>query len=267
MPKLTPSMSPVGPIAPLLIALALLAPPAGAEPGVLAQISTIDALLAGVYDGPTRIAKLRALGDFGLGTVNGLDGELVAVDGRFYRVTADGLPRPLADDDLTPFAVVTTFELKEHMVVPAAIDFVGLERVLDRRLPSPNLFYAVRIEGHFKHMKTRSPQRQTPPYRPLAEALKTQSVFDLDDIEGVMVAFRCPPYVKGINVPGYHAHFLSADRKHGGHVLDFQVDQATLAWSELTELRLLLPTDAAFEASNLGGDKSQELQQAERPEH
>ena len=45
---------------------------------VLYQTSLMSALLSGVYEGSTTIADLLKHGDFGLGTFNELDGELIA---------------------------------------------------------------------------------------------------------------------------------------------------------------------------------------------
>src|SRR5207249_10961718 len=75
----------------------------------LVQYSTINALLTGVYDGDMTFGELRRHGDFGLGTFNALDGEMIALDGRYYQITADGAVKPVRDDVRTPFAVVTHF--------------------------------------------------------------------------------------------------------------------------------------------------------------
>src|SRR6476661_8800723 len=70
------------------------------------QISTISSLLAGGYDGDTTVGELIRHGDFGLGTFNGVDGEMIVLDGQTYRATTDGLAHPVAPTELTPFAVV-----------------------------------------------------------------------------------------------------------------------------------------------------------------
>jgi len=57
----------------------------------LFQTSTISALLEGVYDGETTYKALKQYGDFGLGTFDGLDGEMIGLEGKFYQVKADGL--------------------------------------------------------------------------------------------------------------------------------------------------------------------------------
>ncbi len=75
---------------------------------VLLQTSTIDALLSGNYEGDVSFAKLRAGGDdFGLGTFDALDGEMVALDGTFYQMKVDGVAYELDERLKPPFAVVT----------------------------------------------------------------------------------------------------------------------------------------------------------------
>src|SRR5262245_1570931 len=87
-------------------ALALAVFAAGAPPAHAAevyQVSTISSLLAGGYDGDTTVAELLRHGGFGLGTFNGVDGEMMVLDGRVYRGTIDGRAHAVADSALTPF--------------------------------------------------------------------------------------------------------------------------------------------------------------------
>lgn len=79
------------------------------EAHVLFQASTIGALLEGAYDGDLSFGELAEHGDLGLGTLNGLDGEMIALDGRFYRAALDGAIDEIAADERTPFGVVTCF--------------------------------------------------------------------------------------------------------------------------------------------------------------
>jgi acetolactate decarboxylase len=241
---------------------ALSAVPAAAAQ--LTQFSTIDALMSGVYDGPFTLREVKRHGDFGLGTFNGLDGEMVLHQGTVYQVRADGSVHRMGDGERTPFAAVTRFKPEHSMAVPAGLGLEELERFLDERLPSANLFYAVRIEGEFRSLKARSVPRQQRPYPPLAEAAKQQAVFDFGPVKGTVLGFRSPPFVKGVNVPGYHLHFLQSDRKAGGHVLDFRIERATLSWQVLDDFRMRLPKDEGFAGADLARDRQQELNQVER---
>jgi acetolactate decarboxylase len=230
----------------------------------LYQASTIDALLVGIYDGSTTFADLKRNGDFGLGTFDSLDGEMIALDGTFYQAKADGTVLPVADTTKTPFAVVKFFSPDTELPLAGSRDLNSLMKELDAILPTPNYFYAIRIEGTFPAIKVRSVPAQKKPYPGLAEAASRQSVFQFRDISGTIIGFRTPGFAKGINLPGYHFHFISADRKIGGHLLDCRIDQGVLSLDRALDLHLALPENAEFSQGNLGQDHGRDLEKAER---
>jgi alpha-acetolactate decarboxylase len=81
----------------------------GLDHATLFQVSTTGALVQGVYKGAVTIGELKNHGDFGLGTFEGLDGEMVALDGKFYQVHSDGRITEPPDAAPVPFACVTNF--------------------------------------------------------------------------------------------------------------------------------------------------------------
>jgi len=171
----------------------------------------------------------------------------------------------VADSIKTPFATVTFFDTDQKEQLHQEMNFKELEHYLDTVLPTVNAFYAIKIEGVFSYMKTRSVPAQQKPYPKLAEVAKNQPVFEFQDISGTMVGFRCPSYVDGINVPGYHLHFISSSREAGGHVLDFSVQEAVTAIDYTSQFLLILPCkDSEFYHINLGQDKQQELDKVEK---
>jgi acetolactate decarboxylase len=191
------------------------------EPHVLFQASTIGALLDGGFEGDLSFAELAEHGDLGLGTLDHLDGEMVALNGEFFRADIDGRLSPVAPEERTPFAVVTRFEPSVEERLPE--EELGHEELLSRLdalVPEGASSCAIRLDGRFDLVRARSVPRQEPPYRPLTEVVADQHVFELTDVEGTMVGFRFPIYVEGIEVAGYHLHFAGADRRRGGHVLD-----------------------------------------------
>ena len=95
------------------------------------QASTIDALLDGNYEGDVSFAELGACGDFGLGTFDALDGEMVGLDGAFYQVKADGRAYEVDGRMKTPFAVVTFFEPGSPRTFTAPMDYAALCAYLD----------------------------------------------------------------------------------------------------------------------------------------
>lgn len=226
----------------LLIASGALHCYAQSQREVVFQVSPLQALLRGAYDGPTTVGELKKYGDFGLGTVNGLDGEMVVLDGNFYQVTSDGLVHVLPDAAQTPFVVLAFFRKGTREPLGHVKDYKQLKGALDAMLPAKAAFHAVRIDGSFNHIKVRSVPRQHQPYPPLKKALEGQTVFDLKNVMGTMVGFRFPGYMSKVNVPGYHFHFLSSDRKSGGHVLDCSTGNATVEYVGRSDLWLRVPT-------------------------
>src|SRR3712207_1406392 len=112
----------------------------------LFQTSTIEALLDGNYEGDVSFAELEERGDFGLGTFDALDGEMIALDGGFYQVRDDG--RAYAVDKLskTPFAVVTFFEPDLPRPLTSIGDFTTLCTYLDWVVEERAVCYAVRVD-------------------------------------------------------------------------------------------------------------------------
>jgi len=231
----------------------------------LMQVSTVDALIQGVYDGVMTFETLRTYGDFGIGTLDGLDGEMLALDGRFLQVTADGAVHAVPDTRQTPFAAVTFFEADSVYAVTEGLDLAGFEAFLDSKLDTVNTFYAVRIDGTFTSVKTRSVPAQSKPYPPLAEVTANQAVFEFAEIAGTVVGFRCPPFVAGVNVPGYHLHFISADEAGGGHVLGFTTGECTVSVDVTRDfLMVLADADSDFYQVDLTPDNQEALEQAEK---
>jgi acetolactate decarboxylase len=211
------------------------------EHHVLFQASTIGALLDGAYEGDLSFGELAEHGDLGLGTLNGLDGEMIALDGDFYRADVDGEVREVEANAQTPFAVVTRFEPTIDCMIDGHLDHEELLARLDELIPVDAASCALRLDGHFELVRARSVPRQTPPYRPLIEVVLEQHVFELSDVEGTMLGFRFPDYVEGIEVSGYHLHFISADRSHGGHVLASRANGLRARLDPSGELHVELP--------------------------
>jgi acetolactate decarboxylase len=211
------------------------------EHHVLFQASTIGALLDGAYDGDLRFDELAEHGDLGLGTLNGLDGEMIAIDGRFYRADVDGAVTEVAPEERTPFAVVARFEPAIDERIDGSLDHDGLLARLDELTPDGAASCAIRLDGRFELVRARSVPRQMPPYRPLTEVVAEQHVFELSDIEGTMLGFRFPDYVEGIEVSGYHLHFIDAERRHGGHVLGSRSNGLRGRLDPSSELHIELP--------------------------
>jgi acetolactate decarboxylase len=232
----------------------------------LFQYSTLDALSQGVFDGELMVGQLKASGSYGLGTFNHLDGELVMLDGNVYQVPSSGKVRLAPDTLLVPFAAaVPSLPSETFSHLEGIRDLAGLQAVLDTLLESRNHFHAFRIEGAFAQVRTRSVPSQSMPYGTLAQAVKGQVEFEAKNVEGTLVVLFCPAWAKGINLPGYHIHFISKDRDFGGHVLGCQLSQAEARGARLERFSLQLPGNAAFKQVELpiGAMQTQQLNKAE----
>jgi acetolactate decarboxylase len=235
------------------------------EAHVLFQASTIGALLDGGFEGDLSFAELGEHGDLGLGTLNHLDGEMIALDGEFFRADVDGRLSRIGPGEKTPFAVVTRFEPDVEVLLPdEELDHDGLLERLDALVPAGASSCAIRLDGRFDLLRARSVPRQEPPYRPLTEVVADQHVFELSDFEGTMAGFRFPTYVEGIEVAGYHLHFASADRSRGGHVLDSRSRGLRTRLDPSDDLHVELPPRVELEDPDLAAATHAAVEAVER---
>jgi acetolactate decarboxylase len=220
------------------------------EQHVIFQASTVAALLDGAYDGDVSFAELERHGDHGLGTLNGCDGEMIAVDGRFLRADVEGRLHDVPGSAKTPFAVLTFFAPTHRIEVTEQLTQDELFALIDREVGHPEQVHALRIDGRFAAVHARSVPKQSKPYRPLTEVVAAQRVFDFNDVDGTMVGFRFPHREEGLNIPGYHLHFVDSERASGGHVLNCSLASGTVAVDDSVEVRLELPAGV-----DLGADE------------
>jgi len=229
------------------------------------QVSTIDALMQGVFDGVQPVAELKKHGDFGIGTFDALDGEMIVLDGVIYHAKADGKIYRAPDNLTTPFATVTYFDRDRTDTTGTAMNFTVFSSAMSGQLPSQNMVYAVRMQGVFPVMKVRAIPAQQKPYPTLSEAAMNQSVYSYANATGTVVGFYTPVFFKGLNVEGYHLHFISDDRQTGGHILDFTVPVNTPVEYDITpEFYMILPTSGDFTGADLSQDLSEELAKVEK---
>ena len=233
------------------------------EPHVLFQASTIGALLDGAYVGDVDFARLAEHGDLGLGTLNGLDGEMIAVDGRFYRADVDGTIDEVGKADQTPFAVTVWFEPTVEFELDEPLENDEFLAELDQHLPAGANSCALRVDGEFDLVHARSVPRQEPPYRPLAEVVADQHVFDFRKASGTLVGFRFPDFAEGLEVGGYHLHFISDDRSRGGHVLSCTPAHVRVQIDPSNDLHVELPPGIDLSGSELAESTREALDRAE----
>lgn len=227
------------------------------------QVSTSGALAAGVYDREVSVQVLLEHGDFGLGTFADLDGEMVVVDGHVYQIQGSGRVTEAARDAGAPFAVVTWFKPETEVSISCVRSFRDLQARCDEFRCSGNIFYALRLDGHFKRVRTRAVTPPQPGTR-LVDAAKVQSEFTFTDIDGSLVGLWSPGFASAFSVAGYHFHFLSDDRQHGGHLLEVESETLQLKIEALTSFHLALPESETFLRTDLSKNTAEELAYAEQ---
>jgi acetolactate decarboxylase len=229
----------------------------------LFQVSTSGALVQGVYERAVSSNLLLNYGDFGLGTFENLDGEMVVLDGAIYQVRSDGKVTKIEKDVGTPFAVVTHFVADQDQMIENASSFKDLTKICDRYRDSDNLFYAFRIDGHFGHVHTRA-MRETLEGLPLAKAAAIQPEFEFTGVDGTLVGIWAPQFSSALNIAGYHFHFLSEDRSKGGHLLECSGKHLRIRVERLNDFHLSLPESEEFLRADLTKDASTDLAYAEQ---
>lgn len=230
----------------------------------LVQFSLLSALAAGDYGGGVPLSQVLKVGDFGVGTFDGLDGEMIVLHGEIFQVLADGTVAPRDGNGATPFATVTFFAADGTLDDVSAESLTELDETVDRRLPNDNRPCALRVTGEFAELTLRSAPPQKPPYRPLAEVIDQQRIWKRENVRGTLIGIRCPPWMGTLNVAGYHWHFLSDDHKIGGHVLDCKATGVDVAYDECSSVLIQLPASASFEAIDMSGVSEADVDKIER---
>ncbi len=207
----------------------------------LFQIAPFNTFSEGNYDGNTTYAELSKHGNFGIGTLNGLNGEMIALNGVFYHIPSDGKVRQIGFDEEVPYATVTYFDADQTIQVTNALNYSELMTYITGFLPSQNAIYAIKVHGVFEYAKTRSPQLQQKPYVNLTEAIKSQSVFTLNNVNATAAGFWFPSSMNGVDYAGYHLHLITDNHDAGGHMLECIVKNAVIEIDQTNKYTLTLP--------------------------
>jgi acetolactate decarboxylase len=208
----------------VLLGLTLMVRPAGAG-DTITQLSTLKALSAGDYQGRLSLRQLLAYGDFGLGSFDHLDGEMVLLAGKFFQIKLNGKAYRPSLQAKAPYATLVRFKPEQELSLARDTDLAGLKRQINAAVPNQNELLAIKVRGRFSAIKVRSVPAQKKPYPPLQEVIRHQAVFELSDTAGTLVGFRCPAVLQEVTVPGYHLHFITEDGETGGHVLSFTLQE------------------------------------------
>lgn len=229
------------------------------KPDSVFQYSTLSALLEGVYDGELTVGELKKHGNYGIGTFNALDGEMVLYEGECYKVTSDSKVVKVNDSEKTPFAAVCNFIPDTIIKIIHPLNFKEIKRYIDSVMPSGNLLYAYKISGSFDSIVIRSVPKQHKPYVRLIEAYKAQGVYTFTHVDGILFGYKFPHYLKDVNMDDYHLHFLAADKTKGGHLLNCRILNGEVAVASIRSFQLQLPDNKYFNATKFLNSKSELL--------
>lgn len=232
------------------------------------QVSTLQALALGYTKPVIDVEGLKIHGDTGLGTFEGVDGEMIMLDGHCYRAKENGEVEEAQDDLGVPFASVCnfgngkTFELGE---VGCLEDLVKhLNNVIEEDF-GLNSMHMVKIHGVFSEVNARSETGYYAIHVPLKDMLaKTQKSFELGKSEGTLVCVYYPDYMDGINAAGWHFHYVSDDYKKGGHVFEIVMNHGTGKVNKINRIEIQLPMEPGFDTYALKGASKDDIKEVEQ---
>jgi len=216
-----------------------------APKGTMLQISTVTGLERGLFYPVTTVGWMKQNGNIGLGAFEGMDGELLILDGKAYNAMYSGEVVAVEDNSPIVYGAVAQLSADRTESLQNIASYEQLQKSLEQLLPNKNIFYVFKVQAAFNYLKVRSTPKQKLPYTGLADVVKNQSIFEFKDIKGTLIGFRCPAYIQGVYAPGFHLHFISDDRQKGGHVLEANVAELTAQIGYLTQMYLVLPDNEA----------------------
>ncbi len=232
------------------------------------QVSTLQALALGYSRAVIDVDELMRHGNIGLGTFEDVNGEMIVVDGHCFRADETGKVNEADGKTGVPFASVTFFSEMRRYDTGSINSINSLKEWLTLHIEEDfglNSMHIVRIDGTFKKVCARSETGYRAHHVTLKDALsKTQKDFHFDDVEGTLVCVYYPDYMDGINASGWHVHFVSADRKNGGHVFDLSMEKGTAYFDKITNIEIKLPYEPAFDTYALKDASKDEIKQVEQ---
>ena len=214
--------------------------------------------MLGNFDKTVSVKDFLHHADTGIGTYTGLDGEAIFEDGVAYKATADGKVSVMQPEDGVAFGTVAKFdESVPEVELKNISDIETLKQALEPYVKeNQNIFYMIKAKGVFKTMHVRSCFACEKPYPTLSEVAQDQREFHFENTRGDVIAVWCPKYVNGINLPGWHFHYLSGDKTQGGHILGLSADSLRVKINKIERFDLTLPQNPEFAQRDLCEDLS-----------
>lgn len=233
------------------------------------QVALLQSLTQGYYDGIIKVSELKKHGDTGIGTFEGVNGEMIVLDGKVYQALGDGTVKEADDNETVPFSNVSFFDSDVSVDLKDIKDMASFKAELDKTVneKGKNMFYLVKVSGTFDKMFVRSEIKQEKPYKSLDKALETdQREFNYDNITGTVVGLYCPDYMSGLNAAGWHFHFISDDRTKGGHMLDLSFNSAKAVLDITPRFDMELSDNSDFQSMELAKNVDDAIKKVETNE-
>ena len=230
------------------------------------QVALLQSLTQGYYDGIIPVSELKEHGDIGIGTFEGVNGEMIVLDGTVYQALGDGTVQEAADTETVPFSNVTFFDSDVSVDLADISDMKSFKTELDKTVndKGKNMFYVVKVNGTFDKMLVRSELKQEKPYKSLDKALETdQREFTYENIDGTVVGLYCPDYMSGLNASGWHFHFISDDRTKGGHMLELSFKEAKAELDITPDFDMMLSDNKDFQSMELAKNVDDAIKKVE----
>ncbi len=232
------------------------------------QVATLQSLALGYTKSVITVGELLGHGDIGLGTFEGVDGEMIVLDGHCYQATQDGTVFEAPMEKGVPFCAVsqmveeTPFQIGKTKDIDALKTFLDI--IIDERFEL-NSMHIVRIDACFSKVMARSETGKTSHHIELKNLLENnQQDFCFNNIEGSLVCVYFPDYMDGINAAGWHLHFVSKDRTKGGHVFDVCFEKADAVINTISSIEIKLPEGAYFDTYALKEASNSDIKKVEQ---
>ena len=230
------------------------------------QVALLQSLTQGYYDGIIKVSELKQHGDTGIGTFEGVNGEMIVIDGKVYQALGDGTVKEADENETVPFSNVSFFDSDVSVDLKDIKDMASFKAELDKTVneKGKNMFYLVKVSGTFEKMFVRSEIKQEKPYKSLDKALETdQREFNYENITGTVVGLYCPDYMGGLNTPGWHFHFISDDRTKGGHMLNLSFASAKAELDITPSFDMTLSDNSDFQSMELAKNVDDAIKKVE----
>lgn len=199
--------------------------------------------MAGNFAGTITVGDLLKHGSTGIGTFDGLDGEVVILDNEVYQAVASGRVNHITDLAATmPFAAVHFPQYPQPLTLKD-VNFARVNRDLVAARQLNNVFAFLQLHGTFTRVRTRIAPKQQRPYPTLLAVAQHQPEFSATDITGTILGYYAPAIFGTITAAGWHLHFISDDCQFAGHLLDFAAPQLTGSLEVFDSLEQHLPIE------------------------